>query len=116
MRITLVLTEGPASVRMWHGLRLGAALQARGSQLRMFLLDDGVYLGQRGQRPPERMKELCSGDKLEELMETGAQVEACGVCLEHRGIQPDALLEGIRVGTMLDLADQVLADDRTLVF
>ena len=116
MEVNLVLTEGPASVRMWHAFRLGASLISRGSRLRVFLLDDGAYLAVSGQRPPAQIYDLAAESKLNELVDLGARVEVCGVCLEHRGLDEKDLMANVRVSTMIDLADHVMETDRTLVF
>ncbi len=114
MRVTLIITEGPASLRAWNGLRLAAALQGDGNQVSVFLLDDGVYLAIRGQAPPERLSELASDQKLLGLLGMGVEVEACGVCLEHRGLDARALVEGVRPATMMDLARLIGGGDRVV--
>lgn len=114
MDVTLIITGGPASLKAWNGLRLGAALIGQGLNVTVFLVDDGVYLARSGQRPVDKLAELGADKKLAELMDMGAAVEACGVCLDHRGLEPDDLVPRVRPSTMVDLARFIKDSDRVV--
>ena len=53
---------------------------------------------------------------LKAVANKGGQVKACGTCVEARGPDKVALIEGIEVSTMSRLAQWVLDSDRVLTF
>ncbi len=107
MDTTLIVTEGPASLKAWNALRLVAALISQDKKVMIFLLDDGVYLAKKEQKPVDKLSELAADRRLSDLMAMGAAVETCGVCIEHRGLLPSDLVDGVTVSTMVDLARSI---------
>ncbi|WP_028491403.1 DsrE family protein [Thioalkalivibrio sp. ALE19] len=94
---TLVLRDHPDNPDSpsASALRLGGALLASNRELRVFLLDRGVGLA-RG-----------TGDSFEllnELMEAGAEVRACGFSLDRHQIPESDLPGGITRSSMKALA------------
>lgn len=71
----------------------------------MFLLGDAVSLAKKGQEPPEGHYNL--EKMLRSLTKIGVKVGACGTCLPARGLNLRDLVEGVEVGTMMDLAKWV---------
>ena len=45
-----------------------------------------------------------------------ARIKARRVCSSERGLQPDELIAGVEIGSMLDLVNGVVESDRTLFF
>lgn len=110
----LVLTEpGHGSDRPYNALRLAAALMARGCGVRVFLMCDAVGCALDLQTAPE---EHNLADRLRKLLEAGAEVKLCGLCVETRGLQSGRFVEGVAMGSMADLAEWVEQSDKVLAF
>jgi len=114
--LTIVLQEPPytESHKAWHALRLAGASLAEGLSVRLFLLEKGVEIARRGQRPPEGHIDL--EDLLNELIECGLEVEGCGMCLKNCCLPDDVLIAGIRRGSMKSLAGWIKSSTHTLTF
>lgn len=88
------------------GLRLAGALMADDRDVRIFLLDRGVTLAHGGE---------ASCELLHELIELGALVRACGLCLDRHGISECRLPAGIERSSMKELA-QWCGDSQVFLF
>jgi len=53
---------------------------------------------------------------LKAVISKGGQVKACGTCSEARGIKGLALLEGVEISTMSQLARWAVEADKVLTF
>jgi sulfur relay (sulfurtransferase) complex TusBCD TusD component (DsrE family) len=75
---------------------------------------DGVSAAKKGQNPPEGYynleKMLC------DLVKAGARVRACGTYLRARALGQEDLVEGVEVGTMMELAKWVKESRLVLSF
>lgn len=115
-KITVVLNDGPASMRSWNALRVAGGLIGVDVEVEAYLLDAAVYIAKKGQNPPEGLRELNLAKKLSELMELGAKVFACGTCVTMAGLQKEELVDGVVVCTLIDLCKSIKANKDTLVF
>ena len=115
-KATLIVNEGPGSLKAWNALRLAAALVGEKFQVTIFLMDDGTYVAKVGQNPVPGLSELNLAKKLEELISMGVKVLACGVCINARGMEEKELLAGVPVVSMVDLAKSIKESSRVLVF
>lgn len=84
------------------------------ASVRIFLMADAVTCALTGQKTPdgfyniERMlKGLCS---------KGVMVKACGTCVDARGLRQLALIDGVEISTMAQLAQWVVEADKVLTF
>ncbi|TAM85084.1 hypothetical protein EPN42_15470 [bacterium] len=117
MKALFILNGAPyGDERTYNGLRLAGALARRDHhELRVFLLGDAVSAAKNGQRVAEGFYNL-------ELMlgrvthVATSAVHVCGTCMDARGIKADELIEGIRRGTLDELADWSEWADKVLVF
>ena len=50
------------------------------------------------------------------MLEHGAEVTLCGTCCRSRGLAPEHVVEGSRIGTIRDLADLVAGADKVVTF
>jgi len=101
--ITLIINDAPyGNERPWNALRLAGALIATKQRVNIFLLGDAVAIAKKGQKTPAGYYNLAQ--MLKDLIGSGANVRACGTCLNSRGIEGNELVEGVFVGKMLDLA------------
>ena len=84
-------------------------------KVNIFLTMDGVYNAVTYQSgAPFHMRSI--SEKLTELIEKGANVIACKLCMELRGVKEDMLPEGLVVGGIFDLSQMVFDSDVILNF
>jgi sulfur relay (sulfurtransferase) complex TusBCD TusD component (DsrE family) len=114
--IIIILNEGPGSTKSWNGLRLAGGMIGVDMKVKIFLLDEGVYCAKKGQSPIDGLKEQNLGKRIKELIEMGADVDACGVCIEAKGLTKGEMIEGVSVSSMIDLAKSIKESKQVLVF
>ena len=115
-KVTIIINEGPSSMRSWNGLRVAAGFVGVDMDVEVFLFDAAVYTAIKGQNPPEGLKELNLAKKLTELMELGIKVNACGTCVEAGGLKKEILVDGVTVCTLTDLCKTIKTSEKVLVF
>jgi uncharacterized protein involved in oxidation of intracellular sulfur len=116
VKVLFILNDAPyGSERLFNGLRLAVSLSKREDvALRHFLIGDAASGAKAGQKAPsgcyniERM--------LESLTGRGAEVGACGSCLDARGLAEGPFAEGVKRSTMEELTDWVVEADKVAVF
>ncbi len=109
MKIGMLLTAGIASESARTALRIARAARAKGHDVELFLMDDGVYAVKRGKRTPV-------ADELASLIEGGASVALCALNAEQRGVTQAEAVPGVLFGSQYDLAQSIDAADRFLSF
>lgn len=114
--ITIIIQNPPykGDNKAWHALRFAGASIAEGMNVHVHLLDDGVQVGKRGQKPPEGTVNL--EELLKELMEYGLEVNACGLALDGCRIPEGEMIDGIPRGSMKTLASWVSSSDLVVTF
>jgi len=114
--ILLILNDPPyGTERSYNGLRLARELGKRDDvQLRVFLMADAVACAKRGQTTPNGYYNL--ERMIRSVVAKGAEVGACGTCMDARGLGDGDLLDGVHRSTMDELGTWTLEADRTLVF
>ncbi len=115
-KVTIIINDGPSSMRTWNGLRAAAGCAGVDMQVEVFLIDAGVYAMMKGQKPPEGLKELNMAKKLSELMELGVKINACGTCVEAAAVQKEQILDGVTVCSMVDICKSIKTSKNALVF
>ena len=114
MNHLFIFNDSPhGAQRAYNGLRLAAAL-ARKAPVRVFLLGDGVLCGLAGLSPASA--DYHPQEMLRQIAATGAEIAACGTCMEARGIGTDALIPGVRRSTMDELVAWTLECEKILSF
>lgn len=115
--LTMILNSAPyGDEKVWNALRLAQALVSVAVKMKVniFLVGDAVIAARKGQKPPEGYYNL--EKMLKDLVSRGVTVEACRTCLGARGIAEPDLVEGVRVGTMMSLAQWVEESQKVLSF
>lgn len=115
--LTLILTEAPyGNEKSWNALRLAEALTSVAKELKIniFLLGDAVSTAKKGQRPPQGYYSL--ENMMKGLIDHKANVLACGTRLRARGLEQSELIDGIQVGTMMQLAKWVAESQKVIQF
>jgi sulfur relay (sulfurtransferase) complex TusBCD TusD component (DsrE family) len=115
MVTTLIVNGSPYGSELpYNALRLAGALLVKEHWVEVFFLGDGVHTAHRGQDP--RGAHASLEEMLVELLDKGAAVTLCGTCCQTRGITQSDVVEGVRLGTIHDLADLVARSDRVVSF
>lgn len=113
----VIVANGAAygSESLFNSLRLAIALREQDPSitLRLFLMSDAVTAGLRGQKPAEGYN---IQQMLEILTAQGVPVKLCKTCADGRGISALPLVEGVEIGTLVELAQWTLAADKVLTF
>lgn len=92
---------------------IGRAALDKGHKVKYFLFLDSVYCPIKYQKFPEWEKQ--PKDKFAELIEKGAEVVACGICTNARGLEEGKdFIEKVRVGGLPDFANIVGEVDRLI--
>ncbi len=81
--------------------------------LRLFLMSDAVTAGLRGQKPGEGYN---IQQMLEILTAQNVPVKLCKTCTDGRGISTHPLIDGVEIGTLVELAQWTLSADKVLTF
>jgi len=119
--ITVVVGDPPyGKQRVYTALRFSLVALHEGHQVNLFLLEDAVFAAKRGQQPPEMPVGDAGMPNCEELlqgaMKEGLTIKACRVCSMERGLQPEEVMDGVVVGSMVDLVNWVVESDKTVIF
>ncbi|MBJ9051399.1 DsrE/DsrF/TusD sulfur relay family protein [Citrobacter freundii] len=117
MQKIVIVANGAAygSESLFNSLRLAIALREQEGDLdlRLFLMSDAVTAGLRGQKPAE-------GYNIQQMLEIltvqNVPVKLCKTCTDGRGITTLPLIDGVAVGTLVELAQWTLAADKVLTF
>lgn len=112
---TIIINEAPyGKERAWNALRLAQAMVAKGEEVNIFLLEDGVFVAKRGQSPPAGYYNL--EKMLKELIERGVKVRVCGTCTAARGLSQDDVNADVKMSGIMDLANWIKGSQHVLSF
>lgn len=117
MNVLFIINESPyGSERAWNALRLATALlqEAPETHIRIFLLSDGVYGALPEHHRPEGNYNIAQ--MLSNLITQGTEVLACVTCIDQRGLWASKLVDGVQLGSMVELAHWTAEADKVLVF
>ncbi|KNC88825.1 DsrE/DsrF/TusD sulfur relay family protein [Trabulsiella odontotermitis] len=116
MQRIVIIANGAAygSESLFNSLRLAIALREQQElELKLFLMSDAVTAGLRGQKPAEGYN---IQQMLEILTAQNVPVKLCKTCTDGRGITTLPLIDGVEIGTLVELAQWTLAADKVLTF
>jgi uncharacterized protein involved in oxidation of intracellular sulfur len=119
MQSVLLIVNAPAygSERMLSALRLATAIATQEVEtvdLRLFMMSDAVTVGLAGQVDAQAGGGL--QQMVEELLAHGAQIRLCRTCTLARGIAQPAVIPGVLIGTLAELAEWTLTADKVISF
>jgi uncharacterized protein involved in oxidation of intracellular sulfur len=116
MHVLIILNDPPyGTERSYNGLRLARQLtQDDGVRLRLFLMADAVACAKDGQTTPNGYYNI--GRMVRSVVRKGADVGACGTCMDARGLTEEELLDGVHRSTMDELGAWTLEADKVVVF
>lgn len=117
MNVLFIINDPPyGTEKAYNALRLAAALQKEHADvhLRVFLMADAVTCAASGQTTPNGYYNI--GRMLRLVGAKGGEVALCGTCMDARGLEEAACLEGARKSTMNELAKWTFEADKVLIF
>ncbi len=106
-KLGILLTLGPYQFENWEtAANIADAAQQKGHEVKFFYYLDGVYNPIKYQTFPDM--EIMPKDRVAKLVEKGAQITACGICVNARGLEKGKdFIEGVKVGGLPDFAEIV---------
>ncbi len=112
---TIIIFEAPyAKERALSALRFAWTASLEGHKINIWLFENGVYLAKKGQKPAQGLTNY--GETLENLIKDGAQVKACVVCADARGLTQTDLMDGVKLATIHDLVEWTVNSDKVITF
>lgn len=117
MKTLLIFNDAPyGTERSYNALRLAQALlkNAPQNEVVVFLMADSVVAAKAGQKTPEGYYNI--ERMLRRIIAGNGKVLLCGTCMDARGLDDAALMEGARRSTMDELAAATVEADKVLVF
>ena len=116
MNVLIIANDPPyGTERTYNALRHATALASRDDvNVRLFLMADATAAAKKGQKLPngyyvlERM--------LTVVRRHGAEIGACGSCMDARGFAEADLVESVHRSSMEELTDWTLWADRVIVY
>jgi tRNA 2-thiouridine synthesizing protein D len=111
---TVVVMEAPyGRERAYTALRFALTAALEGHKVRMFLVQDGVFVAKKSQMPDE-FPNITS--LLEEAIKEGIQVKMCTPCCKARGVTSTETVHGVSMATMSDLVQWSVESDKVITF
>ena len=109
---TIVIADGPYTrERPYTMLRFAYTALLEGHKVNIFLVEDGIFVGKKNQDPTTYDN---IGKWMKDVIEEGANVKACGVCMKARGLAETELIDGIEKTTMNGLLEMTVEADNVL--
>ncbi len=118
MSVLIVLNREPydGTDVTWNGLRLAGKLREGGQDVRVFLMNDAVYLARDATSKPDTYDQDLV-QLLKALISQGVVVKVCGTCMARCGLHKnEPYFAGAERSTMGQLASWVVESDRVLTF
>lgn len=114
-KLLFIINSAPyGNESLFSGLRLALQIQEQHkAEIKLFLMSDAVIAGLAKQNPAEgyHVQQM-----LEILTAQGAVVKLCKTCTNARGITEFQLVDGVEIGTLIELADWTIEADKVLNF
>ena len=109
---TIVIGDGPYTrERPYTMLRFAYTALLEEHNVNIFLVEDGIFVGKKNQDPTTYDN---IGKWMANVIEEGANVKSCGVCMKARGVEDEELMEGIKKTTMNGLLEMTVEADNIL--
>jgi len=117
MKFLLIINDAPyGSEKAYNALRLAMMTQKEHPEvdIMVFLMADAVTCALPNQTTPQGYYNI--ERMLRSVIAKGGAVKACGTCSDARGIRGLALIDGIELSTMSQLAQWTIDADKVLNF
>jgi uncharacterized protein involved in oxidation of intracellular sulfur len=117
MKALFILNDPPyGTERVFNALRLAQALLKKEpqSEVTISLMADSVVAAKAGQKTPEGYYNV--ERMFKRVLAGNGKILLCGTCMDARGIDDAALMEGARRSTMDELTAATTEADKIFVF
>ena len=117
MQVLFIINDAPyGTEKAYNTLRLAMAFQKthKDASIRIFLLADSVGCALPNQKTPDGYYNIERMLKL--VVQQGAEIKACGVCADARGMSELELLPGVQLSNMMELSDWISEADKVITF
>ncbi len=109
---TIAISSGQYTTeRPYTLLRFAYTALLEGHKINIFLVEDGIWVGKKNQDPKTYDN---VGKWLMDVIEEGAKVFVCGVCMNARGMSEEELLSGCKKTTMNGFLDMCVEADNII--
>ncbi len=110
----ILLCESPFQNDMLdQALDISKTALGKGHQVDIYLMMDGVY-GPLNTQSGEPFRMESASDRFKELIELGANISGCRVCMELRGVKQEMLPDGVDIGGIFDMGEMLAEADVVL--
>jgi len=112
LTFTIAIGSGQYTIeRPYTMLRFAYTALLDGHKINIFLVEDGIWVGHKDQDPTTYDN---VGQWLANVIEEGAKVLVCGVCMRARGMKEEELMEGCTSTTMHGFLEMCVEADKIL--
>ena len=102
-KLCVMIFESPyGREKPYTALRYALTALVDGHEVTVVLLQDGIFVGKKGQDPAEYPNHL---EYLENAISEGLKVIVCGVCCNARGLKQEDLVDGCKIVGMHEIVD-----------
>lgn len=109
---TIAIGDGAyTKERPYTMLRFAYTALLEGHKVNIFLVEDGIFVGKKQQDPATYDN---VGKWMRSVLEEGANVKACGVCMKARGVSENEFIEGIEKTSMNGFLEMTLEADKVM--
>ena len=109
---TIVIADSAyTKERSYTMLRFAYTALLDDHKVNIFLVEDGVFVGKKNQDPSNYDN---VGKWLKDVIEEGAKVLACGVCMKARGMSENELMQGVQKTTMNGFLEMCVEADNVM--
>lgn len=115
MEITIIANDPPyGTERTYNAFRTAMHLCKRQEvTVNLFLMADAVSSALPDQKTPDGYYNLM---KMLTIIARSANIGACGSCIDARGLQNIATVEGVKRSSMEELTDWIIRSDKVISF
>ena len=115
-RLTVLICDSPFHHEsVDEALEISREALKQGHSVELFLMMDGVYSAYKKQSG-EPFKVEAVHERLKNLVNSGARVNCCRVCMELRGLTEEEIPEGVELSGLFDLSESIAEADTVLTF
>ena len=91
-------------------LKIANAALDKGHEVSIFLFCDSAIASNSKIKPVRGDRRI--PDMLKEIINRGAKVDICGICMDYRGITKDMIVQGSNPSGLPELAELIYTTDR----
>lgn len=114
VKLTVMIYESPyGREKPYTALRFALTALIDGHDVTVILMQDGIFVGKTEQNPSDYPNHL---EYLNNAIDEGLKVIACGVCCNARGIKQEDLTKGITIVGMHEIVQACAESENTITF